>query len=95
MVSQIVAVTPETQRTKDEHTEATVCPLLLPYKHSLVFIVHLLFWQRGFRMLFQMISNPIESVHLLSPTGRHGILVTWEKAEEESLKHSSCRPRNL
>lgn len=64
--------------------------------HSLVFVVHLLFWQWGFRVLFQVISDPVERVHLLSPAGWHGILVATGKTEEkEGFETWCCSSRKL
>lgn len=36
--------------------------------HLLVFIIHLLLWERGFWVFLQMIVNPAEGVYLLGAT---------------------------
>ncbi len=80
----------------DEYKQTQPLSITAALNHSLVFVVHLLFWQWGFRVLFQVISDPVERVHLLSPTGRHGVLVAIGKTEEKKdLKQWWCSTRKL
>ncbi len=80
----------------DEYKQTQPLSITGELNHSLVFIVHLLFWQWGFRVLFQVISDPVERVHLLSPAGRHGVLVAIGKTEEKKdLKQWWCTTRKL
>lgn len=65
----------------DEYKQTQPLSITAALNHSLVFVVHLLFWQWGFRVLFQVISDPVERVHLLSPAGRHGVLIAIGKKQ--------------
>lgn len=50
--------------------------------HLLVFIIHLLLWQRCFWVFLQMIVNPAEGVYLLGATWWQGSLLTETQARE-------------